>query len=230
MTAATPHFDEKLFKFLQALKRNNKREWFKANKARYEAEVRDPMLRFIADFERHLHAISPHFVADPRPVGGSLFRIYRDTRFAKDKTPYKTTAGAHFRHARAKDVHAPGFYLHLEPDGVFAASGIWHPDAATLAKIRAAIASDAKSWQRITSAKALSKVFSLGGDSLKRAPKGYDPEHPLIEDLRRKDFIVVTPLTEAEACAPDFLPRFAKLCRTAAPFTAFLTEAVELPW
>ena len=135
-------FEPSLFKYLRDLKNNNERPWFKANKARYEEELRGPMLRFIEDFAPHLEKISVHFLADARPVGGSLFRIYRDTRFAKDKTPYKTHAGAHFRHVRAKDVHAPGFYLHMEPGNVFMGAGIWHPDNPTLGKIREAIVAD----------------------------------------------------------------------------------------
>ena len=117
-----------LFDFLRDLRDNNDREWFAANKGRYVTDVRDPMLGFIADFAAPLAEISPHFVADPRANGGSLFRIYRDTRFSRDKTPYKTNVGAHFRHAAGKDAHAPGFYLHLEPGMCFAACGVWRPD------------------------------------------------------------------------------------------------------
>ena len=113
-----------LFDFMRELKANNERPWFEANKARYRAEVRDPMLDFIEAFAEPLAEISPHFRADPRPNGGSLFRIYRDTRFAKDKTPYKTNVGAHFRHEAGKDAHAPGFYLHLEPGMCFAGCGV----------------------------------------------------------------------------------------------------------
>ena len=109
-----------LFDFLRELGANNERPWFEENKARYRAEVRDPMLDFIQAFAEPLAEISPHFRADPRANGGSLFRIYRDTRFSKDKTPYKTNVGAHFRHEAGKDAHAPGFYLHLEPGMCFA--------------------------------------------------------------------------------------------------------------
>src|SRR5688572_21278461 len=126
------YFTPRLFQFLRELKANNDRSWFQANKGHYESDVKQPLLEFIADFGPPLREISEHFDADPGPVGGSLFRIYRDTRFSRDKTPYKTHAAAHFRHERGKDVHAPGFYLHLEPDNVFAACGIWHPDSDTL--------------------------------------------------------------------------------------------------
>ena len=110
MTGKTS-FDKALFDFLRELADNNDREWFADNKARYVAEVRDPMLDFIADFGPDLHKISARYVADPRANGGSLFRIHRDVRFAKDKRPYKTNAGAHFRHEAARNAHAPGFYL-----------------------------------------------------------------------------------------------------------------------
>ena len=229
MTQA-PYFGPELFAFLRALSKNNNREWFQANKKRFERDVRDPMLRFITDFGAHLDKISPRFVADPRPSGGSLFRIYRDVRFAKDKRPYKTNIGAHFRHQVGKDAHAPGFYLHLEAGEVFGGSGIWHPDAPALAKIRDAIVEDPKGWRRATSSKVLGAGASLSGESLKRAPQGYDPDHPLIEDLKHKDFFVGARFSEDEACEPDFIKTFAGTCRRFAPLTKFLTKALGLAW
>jgi uncharacterized protein (TIGR02453 family) len=220
----------KLFAFFRELRENNNREWFQANKDRYEEQVREPLLQFIADFGLRLAEISPHYVADTRRSGGSLFRIYRDVRFSKDKTPYKTGAGIQFRHESGKDVHAPGFYLHLEPDSVFTGGGIWKPDTQTLTKVRDAIVEDPSGWQAAISDEAFSSIYKLEGESLKRAPKGYDPDHPLIEDLKRKDFVAGQPLTEADACALDFIDRFAESCRAAAPFIEFLTRAVGLPW
>jgi uncharacterized protein (TIGR02453 family) len=225
-----PHFTPALFGFLRDLERNNDRDWFAANKARYVAEVRDPMLDFIAGFAPHLKLISTRYVADPRANGGSLFRIHRDIRFAKDKRPYKTNAGAHFRHEAARDAHAPGFYLHLEPGGVFAASGVWHPDGPALAKIRDAIAGDAGAWRRVTSGKALGARGELAGESLKRPPRGYDTDHPLIDDLKRKDFFALARYSEEESCAPGFMDEFAQTCRTFSPLTRFLTRALDLPW
>ena len=219
-----------LFDFLRDLKANNERPWFEANKARYRAEVRDPMLDFIAAFGEPLAAISPHFHADPRPNGGSLFRIYRDTRFSKNKTPYKTNVGAHFRHTAGRDAHAPGFYLHLEPGACFAGCGVWHPDGPTLAGIRDAIVDRPDEWQRITTAGAFLGTFELTGESLKRPPRGYDPDHPLIDDLKRKSFVAVTRFPEAEACQADFLDRFAGIARTGTGFMAFLARAVGVPF
>jgi uncharacterized protein (TIGR02453 family) len=223
-----PYFDAALFRFLRQLETKNNRQWFQENKNRYERDVRDPMLRFISDFGPRLGRISRHFVADPRTSGGSMFRIYRDTRFSKDKSPYKTGAAAQFRHQDGKDVHAPGFYLHLEPGNVFAGFGLWHPASPTLSKVRDAIVDDPARWKRILSSAAFKSHCRLTGEMLKRPPQGYDPEHPLMEDLKRKDFVAVTPFSERQACSADFLDRFTKACRTASGFVGFLTRAVGL--
>lgn len=223
-------FTPALFGFLRDLKKHNDREWFQSNKARYEAAVREPALAFIADFEPYLRAISRHLLADPRPVGGSLFRIHRDVRFSKDKTPYKTSVGIQFRHELAKDAHAPGLYLHLEPGSVFAAGGIWHPDAETLARIREAIVADPAAWKRAVGGKAFKEGYRLAGNSLKRAPAGYDVDHPLIDDLRRKDFIAVTDLDEAAVYCRGFLADFAGVCKPITPLLRFLCGAVDAPF
>ena len=228
--ANKPYFDTKLFDFLRELRENNCREWFHAHKARFEAEVRDPLLRFVGDVGPRLEKISPHIIADPRPVGGSVFRIYRDTRFSKDKTPYKTNLGAHFRHAAGKDVHAPGYYLHLEPGDVFAGSGVWRPDAPSLARIRDAIVDDSPAWKKIITHKSFAGGCTLSGDKLKRPPRGYDKDHPFIEDLKRKDFVTFTNFTEKDACAADFMTRWVTYCRTAAPFMKFISEALGTDW
>ena len=219
-----------LFDFLRELKANNERPWFEENKARYRAEVQGPMLDFIQAFAAPLAEISPHFRADPRANGGSLFRIYRDTRFSKDKTPYKTNVGAHFRHEAGKDAHAPGFYLHLEPGVCFAGCGVWHPDSPTLGRIRDAIVERPEEWTRITTGDDFCRTFRLAGEALKRPPRGYDPEHPLIEDLKRKDFVAIADIPEEDALHPDFLGRFAKLASAGGAFTAFLCKAVGVPF
>ena len=115
-----PSFSPDLFAFLRELKANNQREWFNANKGRYERDVKEPTLAFIEDLGFRLPAVAPHLVADKR----SMFRIYRDTRFAKDKSPYKTHVGIYFRHARSADADTAGLYLHLEPGHAFLGAGI----------------------------------------------------------------------------------------------------------
>ncbi|NNE43766.1 MAG: DUF2461 domain-containing protein [Gemmatimonadetes bacterium] len=219
-------FRPALFRFLKDLKVNNNRDWFNANKERYEADVKEPLTQFVLDFGSPLRKISDEFVADPRK---SVFRIYRDTRFSKNKAPYKTNAALHFRHTRAKDAHTPGFYLHLEPGNVFAGAGIWRPDTASVTKIREAIVDDPARWKRILNKKFHDR-FELHGESLKRPPRGFDPDHPLIDDLKRKDFIAVASFTQKEASAADFPKRYAETCRAAVPLVRFLTEALDLDW
>ena len=227
--SAAPAIPPALFAFLRELRENNDRAWFEANRGRYISEVRGPMLDFIAAFAEPLAEISPHFRADPRANGGSLFRIYRDTRFSRDKTPYKTNVGAHFRHAAGKDAHAPGFYLHLEPGRCFAGCGIWRPGGEAVGRIRDAIADRPGAWGRITG-DSFCETFTLMGDSLKRPPRGYDAGHPLIGDLKRKDFIARAEVSEADAAAPGFLDCFAGIARSGGPFVRFLSEALGVPF
>ncbi len=220
------HFTPAVFSFLEDLAANNNRGWFLVNKPRYEADVRDPALRFVADFAPRLREVSPHFRADPRPNGGSLFRIYRDVRFSKDKRPYKTHTGIHFRHDTGKDAHAPGFYLHLEPSRCFAACGMWRPGGPALRKVREALVDDPAAWKQVTGDERFRRTFALSGDSLVRAPRGFDPNHPLLDDLKRKDFIATAPLSDAAVTADGFLDDFATLCRAATPFQRWLCGAV----
>lgn len=224
-----PHITPRTFAFLKELAANNDRAWFEANKQRYLGEVRDPLLRFVADFAPRLARISKHMVADPRPVGGSLFRIYRDTRFSRDKSPYKTHAGISFRHGAAREVHGPVFYLHLEPGSVFAAAGLWHPPADAVKRVRDAIVEHPDAWKRATSGR---RGVALDQDprALKRPPRGYDAEHPFVADLRRTSFTASTSFSQKEACASDFPARFAEACRAKTPLVAFLAGAVGLPF
>jgi uncharacterized protein (TIGR02453 family) len=220
------HITPRIFRFLKELAANNDREWFNANKQRYIDEVRDPLLDFVDEFAPRLAKISKNMLADPRPVGGSLFRIYRDTRFSKDKRPYKTHAGMTFRHVDGRDVHGPIFYLHLEPGRVFTAAGMWHPPSDSLQKIREAIVAKPGHWKRV-----LGRVeMDEGHDTLKRPPRGFDPEHIFVEHLKLKSITSSATFTQKEGCAPDFLARFATECKRKAPLMEFLTNAVGLPW
>lgn len=220
-------FTAKTFSFLKDLAANNKRDWFKANQERYEEHVREPALDFIDEFADRLVKISPHFVADARKVGGSLFRIQRDTRFSKDKTPYKVHTGMHFRHVATRDdVHAPGFYLHIEPGACYAGAGLWRPATADAAGIRQAIAENPAEWKKAAYGKRFTDVYEMSGDSLVRVPKGIDPEHPYLDDIKRKDFVAGTSLTQRDATSATFLDDYADLCARAKPFMGFLCSAV----
>jgi uncharacterized protein (TIGR02453 family) len=223
-------FGPGLFSFLSDLRANNNREWFQANRRRYEEQLLEPALAFINAFAPRLEKISPHFLADARPSGGSLFRIYRDTRFSKDKTPYKTNLGIHFRHELSKDAHAPGYYLHIGPGEVFAGGGIWHPATEAATAIREAIVAEPERWRSATRTGAFSKRLQLGGDSLKRVPSWADPEHLLADDLKRKDFFGSTRLDESDVLAPRFVEQYARICRAAAPLMQFLCNTLAVPY
>lgn len=225
-------FTPDLFAFLRDLAANNDRAWFHANKARYEDAVRQPALDFITDFVEPLATLSPHFVADSRTVGGSLFRLNRDTRFSKDKTPYKLNTGMHFRHERAKDAHAPGYYVHLEPRNCFIGAGLWMPEPKVAQQIRLHIAEHPDEWTKATRRSAFTDHFSLAGDQLKRPPRGIDvdPDDPLMDDLRRKSFIATGPLTQAAATKGDFADVLLARFRAAGPMMKLLCDAVGVPF
>ena len=218
-----PRVSRDVFAFLAELRRHNNREWFNENKDRYLAEVGDPMLALIASLAPGLARISRHLSVDPRPSGGSLMRIYRDTRFSRDKTPYKTNVGIHFGLKAPRDFEAPGYYLHLEPGSVFMGAGLWHPGADALRAIREAIVKDPGGWQQ-----ARRPGLSHDEVTLKRPPRGFDPDHPLIEDLKRLSFTTGTEFSERQACAPDFPARFVAASRRATPLMRFLARALGL--
>jgi uncharacterized protein (TIGR02453 family) len=170
-----PYFTPATFRFLRALKRNNRRDWFHAHKAQYEEHVKAPALRLITDIADPLRTISPQLVASPRAVGGSLFRIHRDTRFSSDKKPYKTHVGLSFYHAATKAtargslgtaalgrLDAPVLYLHLEPGACFTGGGIWHPQPETLKRLRDFLVDNPRSWKKATRERAFTRVFELG--------------------------------------------------------------------
>lgn len=221
-------FDPEFFAFLGELAANNDREWFAANKPRYEADVLEPALAFIEDFAYRLPEISSHFVADPRRTGGSLFRIYRDTRFAKDKTPFKTHTGMQFRHVAGKDVHAPGFYLHLGHDEVFAGGGLWRPDPSTANRVREKIVADPEGWRRATREPPFSDRLTVRGEQLKRVPPAFDREHEFAEDLRRKEWVASARFTHEDVTTAGFLDEYTRLCEELAPLLHFLCRALEL--
>jgi len=228
MAASTAYVTADSFRFLRELARNNNREWFAANKARYEKTTRDPFLRLIADLAEPLAKISPHFRADPRPSGGSMFRIYRDTRFANDKTPYKAWLGARLFHERSRQVAAPLFYLHIAPGRCFIGGGLWHPESATLKRIREFLVDNPATWKKAVQAKRFREHFELGGESLTRPPRGYDPAHELIEDIKRKDFVATRHFSDAEAMSAQLPKIVIEGCKGIAPMIDYLCAALDL--
>ena len=222
-------FSSKTISFLQDLKENNNRGWFNAHKDEYEEFVREPGLALIRDMEKPLQKISPFFTAVAKKSGGSMMRIYRDIRFSKDKTPYKTNLAMHFRHETGKSAHAPGFYFHIRPDEVLLGVGIWGPESDVLKQIRFLIDDDQARWKRIIRKKAFRETFHQGGSSLKRHPRGYDPEHPLIEDLKRKDHMGINYLKQSDIMDRKLIDKLTAHMKTAMPYMRFLCDAQHLP-
>ena len=230
MSKGGSHFSAVTFAFLEQLAANNNRGWFQEHKEDYVRDVRQPALAFIEAVAPGLASISPHFRADSRKMGGSLMRVYRDTRFSRDKTPYKTNIGIQFRHEAGRDVHAPGYYLHISAADCFIGAGIWHPATDALGMIRQAIDERQQEWLAARDDKDFRRWFSLSGDSLKRPPKGYSPEHPLIEDLKRKDFIAVASIAPPLIEQDDFAAIACDYFATATPMMRFLCRALHLPF
>ena len=171
--------------------------------------------------------ISPHIVGDARAFGGSISRIYRDVRFSPDKSPYKTHIGIHFWHDKAgpPEHMTPGYFLHLESGESGVHSGVWHPEPRILKKIRDRIVDEPDAWKTVLRSK-----IELEGESLKRPPPGFDPNHPHIQDLRRKDFIAARRFRDTEVTSPGFLENFVKACESMVPLNRFLAQSMGLPW
>ncbi len=222
-------FPQATFQFLKQLKSNNNREWFNDNKARYLNDVLKPSLLLIEAIGPKLKKISPHFTAVAKRSGGSLMRVYRDTRFSKDKTPYKTNIGIQLRHEFGKDVHAPGFYIHIAPAESFFGAGIWHPENAVLRQIRNHIVENEGEWSRIRKTKKIKERFELAGDSLKRPPQGISADHPLIEDLKRKDFILVGSLAKSILGKRGLIDQIESDMKAVKRHLRFLCDALKLP-
>ena len=223
-------FDKATFRFLGDLAANNNREWFEANKARYEDCVRGPALEFIDAMAPELARFAPQFRAEARKMGGSLMRVFRDTRFSRDKTPYKTNIGIQFRHSLGKDVHAPGFYVHIAVDECFFGAGCWHPEPDALGAIRDLVAHDPKRWFAARDHRKFAAHWSLAGDRLSRPPRGFAADHAAIEDLKRKDFIALASLTKTEATGNGLVTLAAQRFATAVPLMKFLCEAQGVPY
>ena len=232
MATNFPGFPKDLLRFYAELIENNNREWFTKNKQRYKDVVVYPMCDFIEAMAPRLEAIAPMYIADARPHGGSMFRIYRDVRFSRDPKPYKEHLACQFRHQAGRDAHAPGYYVHIALDGVRFGGGIYLPPAPALRAIRRAIDENSKKWQAVKADPDFQDTFDgIRGDSLKRAPKGFSPDHPEIEDLKRKTLFITKPLSSVERITqPVFIEEVDDAFQKATPFMRFLTNAVELPF
>ena len=231
MTEKFSGFPKDFFAFFRELSANNEKLWFEANKPRFRESVQAPMSDFIAAMAPHLAKISKEFVADPRPHGGSMFRIHRDVRFSRDKRPYKEHAACQFRHRLGRDVHAPGFYVHIAPKEIFYGGGLWMPEPPALLKIRERIAGKPALWKKTVEDKGFVKAFGgIEGEQLTRPPRGFDPEHPFIGDIRRKSFVAGADGTVKQVQSAAFVQEVADGFKKIAPLVRFLCDALAVPF
>lgn len=222
------YFSDKTFKFLRALARNNNREWFHEHKAEYEAHLRGPFQQLITDLQPDLLTVSSHYRADPKGVGGSLFRIHRDTRFSNDKTPYKTWSGARFFHERSKQVEAPSYYLHVQPGNCFIGAGLWHPEPEAQRKIRQFLFDNPGAWKAAVHSPAFKRRYTMDGETLVRPPRGFPADHELIDDIKRKDFVATLGIEDSVVLGPRLRKAVADNFSALAPMMDYLCAALDL--
>lgn len=221
-------FEPDLLRFFGELKTHNNKAWFERNRARYERVYRDAFQRFIEEFAPRLKAISPYFIADSRPTGGSVMRIYRDIRFSKDKSPYRSYTVVHFRHKDAGEGAGPGLFLYVAPDEISAGGGLWHPEPRVAYKVRSAIAQQPRKWLAATASPSFRRRFEMTGETLRRPPPGFPKDHPQAAELMRKDFVASADIPRAEFTAPGFLDYYDEIGRQVSPLLQFLCGAVGL--
>lgn len=212
------------FAFITDVARNNNREWFAENKARYE-NAKDDVLAFIDQLIPVLAGIDPYFSLDT-PAKKCLLRIYRDVRFSKNKDPYKNNFGISFN-IKGTGIHGPGYYLHLQPGECFLAAGFWMPEAPVLKKIREEIDYNGSEFLDIIHAKSFESTFKLSKeDTLKNAPKGYELDHPQIAYLKLKSFVAVFPLSDEVFLQAGIVDQLKLAFESVYPFILFLRNAV----
>lgn len=225
----TSYFSDHGLQFLRMLADNNDRAWFHAHKQDYQTHVRAPFQRLLSDLQAPLRQASEHYLSDPKAVGGSLFRIHRDTRYSADKAPYKPWQGARLYHRRRRQTPAPAYYLHLQPGHSFIGAGLWHPEPETLRKLRQFIVDNPVAWQAAAHAPPLRRRYSFDDDEkLRRPPRGFDPQFAFIDDLRQRNFIAYRRLDDAMMTGPRLLPSVSRDLRTLAPWMDYLCAALEL--
>jgi uncharacterized protein (TIGR02453 family) len=224
------YFTPSSLKFLRDLKAHNEKAWFDANRSSFEESVKGPALQLVSDLQPVLKKISPRFVADPRPNGGSLSRMNRDIRFSKDKSPYKTALFLHFKHTAGNEEAMPSFYMHIEPGASTVGGGVWQPGPKPLKKIRDSIVRDPGGWARAAADGVNGACLMSSGETLKRVPPGYDPEFRFADDLRRKDFGVHRPLADSTLTGSKLIDEIGESLRAASPLLKFLCKAVGLPF
>jgi uncharacterized protein (TIGR02453 family) len=222
MNPQFPGFPPETLKFFRQLKRNNNREWFLAHKELYEQKVKAPMVDLVSALGAAMHGFAPEMVADPKRA---IYRIYRDTRFSPDKTPYKTHAAAIFPARRMSKTGTASLYFHVAPDELIIAAGIYMPDSTAVRAVRHHIASHWDDLAGIIRKPAFRKMFGdLEGDRLVKVPRGFPPDHPAAQYLRYKQFYVATEDPPSLAETSRLFPRVVKAFAAAMPLIRFLNR------
>ena len=226
-------FTPAALRFLRGIKKNNNKEWFEAHRTEYETEVREPMRDLIGEMNERFAKFAPEMYGDPKR---SMFRINRDIRFSKDKSPYKTHAACWFHHRRATsrvgseaDAGSGGFYFHLEPGNSFVGGGLWMPPRPQLNKLRDAIAEDPAGFARV--AKGLEKKFGGLSDEavLTRMPRGFAEDHPAAKWLRYQSFVSGRPVEDAKVTDTKLPALLAKEFEGLLPLVRWLNGALGFP-
>ena len=217
-----PRFTPKALSFLRQLKQHNDREWFQAHRNDYERHVRQPMVDLVECLAVDLRIFAPNLVAAPKT---SIYRIYRDTRFSVDKTPYKTSVAAIFPHRDLPRHEGAGLYVHVAPDHVLIGGGLYRPMPRQLYRLREHIAANTRRFRTIVESTRFRRSFGeLSGERLQRIPRGFDSTHPAVEYLRLKQFLAGTERPANFATSSRFYASVLRLFKQLAPFIHFVNE------
>jgi uncharacterized protein (TIGR02453 family) len=220
MPSPKPRFSDETLRFLRALKRNNRREWFNAHREAYEQDVRGPMTAVVERLAEDFRAFAPELVASPKV---SMYRIHRDTRFSENKTPYKTHVAAVFPTRGLLKHQGAGLYFHLSPDEVWAGGGMYAPEPAQLYLVREHIAANIKQLRAIVESPVFRRhIGSLQGEKLTRVPRGFAKDHQAAEYLKYRHFIAGAEFPATLATSPKFYDTLLAIFRRVLPLSRFL--------
>jgi uncharacterized protein (TIGR02453 family) len=225
MATVAPRFNPETLRFLRALKRNNRREWFNAHRDQYEAHVRQPMTAIVERLADDFRTFAPELVASPKV---SMYRIYRDTRFSENKTPYKTHVAAVFPTRGLEKHEGAGVYFHISPDEVWVGGGMYSPQPAQLFVVREHIAANIKQLRTIVESPGFRRlVGQLEGETLKRVPRGFSKDHEAAAYLKFRHFIAGAEFPAAMATSPKFYRTLLTVFRQVLPLSRFLNEPLR---
>jgi uncharacterized protein (TIGR02453 family) len=222
MPPAAPRFSVRTLSFLRRLKRNNRREWFNAHREEYEHDVREPMIAIIERLAADFRAFAPELIASPKL---SLYRIYRDTRFSENKTPYKTHVAAVFPCRGLAKHEGAGMYFHVSPEDVWIGGGLWAPPPPQLQMVREHVAANSRKMKAIVTAPAFRRTLGeLAGERLQRVPRGFPKDHEAAEYLKHRQFLAGAEFPATFATSPAFYRGLLDVFRRVAPLVRFINE------